>query len=118
MKPCYLFFILLILVACDAWKMNNKSKFSKLEASLTTESATFKFSYAGNMETYHIDLSTYADMSWDVYLSFAKGAASPLTETDPAKWDKYVAGKKLYWRVTNFERTIQSPIMEVIVRKK
>ena len=91
------------------------SQFSGLKASLRMETATFQFAYAGNMDGYHIDLSTVPDMSTDVYLSFAVGHGSPLVQTNPRQWDKYHIGKKLYWRVTNFERTVSGPIMTAVV---
>ena len=56
------------------------------------------------------------DMSYDVYLSFVEGVTSPLQVTNPqAKWDKYVCGKTLYWRVYNADRSAQSPIQTTTV---
>jgi hypothetical protein len=93
-----LILILPIIFSCDSGKKAATPRFTRLKADLTTTTATFSFAYSGTMETYHIDLSTLPDMSWDVYLSFASGPSSPLQQTDPRKWDKYVPGKKLYWR--------------------
>jgi hypothetical protein len=57
-----------------------------------------------------VDLSTTADMSWDVYLDFATGTASPVATTNPRRWDKYTCGRTLYWRVWDQGRAISSPI--------
>jgi uncharacterized membrane protein len=84
--------------------------FSGLSASLGAAQAQFFFTYSGSTSGYHVDLSTRADMSWDVYLDFATGAASPLTTTNPQRWDKYRCARTLYWRVWNQSRTVSSPI--------
>jgi parallel beta-helix repeat protein len=84
--------------------------FSDLSASLGSSQAQFFFAYSGGTSGYHVDLSTTADMSWDVYLDFATGAASPVTTTDPRRWDKYTCGRTLYWRVWDQSRTVSSPI--------
>ena len=55
-------------------------------------------------------------MSWDVYLSFGTGYSPPIPANNPTtKWDKYTCGKTLYWRVTNFTRSINSPIQTATV---
>jgi uncharacterized membrane protein len=84
--------------------------FSNLSASLGSSQAQFLFSYSGGTSGYHVDLSTLADMSWDVYLDFATGSGSPVATGNPQRWDKYRCGKTLYWRVWNQERTVSSPI--------
>jgi hypothetical protein len=85
--------------------------FSNLSASLGSGTAAFNFSYSGSSSGFHVDLSTLADMSWDVYLSFGTGSSSPIQVGSPqALWDKYRCGKTLYWRVWNQDRTVSSPI--------
>lgn len=89
--------------------------FSNLSANLNSTNATFNFSFSGNSSNYIVDLSTYADMSWDVYLSFGTGTKNPIQVLNPKKWDKYQCGKTLYWKVYNSSRTISSPIQKVII---
>lgn len=75
------------------------SPFTNLSATLSTSSATFSFTYAGSATYFYVDLSTVADMSWDVYGNFAEESRSPIIQTNPTKWGQYVCGKTLYWRV-------------------
>lgn len=89
--------------------------FSSLSANLNSNDSTFNFYYSGSSANYHVDLSTYADMSWDVYLDFASGVNSPVKITNPKKWDKYQCGKTLYWKVYNSNRTVVSPIQKVTI---
>jgi hypothetical protein len=84
--------------------------FSGLSSSLGASQAQFQFAYSGSTPGYHVDLSTLADMSWDVYLDFATGAASPVSTTNPRRWGKYLCGRTLYWRVWDQGRTVSSPI--------
>ena len=73
--------------------------FSNLSAKLDSANSTFNFSYSGNSANYHVDLSTFADMSWDVYLTFGTATNSPIQVLNSKKWDKYQCGKTLYWKV-------------------
>lgn len=89
--------------------------FSNLSANLNSTGSTFNFSFSGNSSSYHVDLSTYANMSWDVYLDFGAGSSSPVTVSNPIKWDKYQCNKTLYFRVYNSDRTISSSIQAVTI---
>jgi hypothetical protein len=84
--------------------------FSNLTSSLGASQAQFQFTYAGSTPGYHVDLSTRADMSWDVYLDFATGSASPLSTTNPQRWGAYTCGRTLYWRVWDQDRRVSSAI--------
>lgn len=88
--------------------------FTGLSSTLITGRATFTFSYSGASSSYIIDMSQRADMSWDTYLTFAQGSASPLVITNPSKWDKYVCGMNFYWRVKSSTNTV-SAIQHAIV---
>jgi hypothetical protein len=89
--------------------------FSSLSAELpSTGPATFAFTFGGSAASYTVDLSTDSNMSTDVHNDFATGSASPLTEATPTKWDKYVCGQTLYWRVTASTRD-QSSIQSATV---
>lgn len=79
--------------------------FTDLSATLSFSTATFSFAYSGNATYFYIDLSTVADMSWDVYGNFAEGSTSPVIQTGPTGWDKYTCSRTLYWRV----RTASDP---------
>lgn len=93
-----------------------QSSFSNLSTNLTVSQAAFNFSYSGQADLYQVDVSTEADMSWDVYGNFASGAQSPVVNTDAAEnWDKYSCGRTLYWRVSDQERTVVSPIQTMVV---
>ena len=61
--------------------------------------AVFNFDYTGISNHFSVDVSTFPDMSWDTYLTFAQGSGSPMIETNPIKWDKYSCSRTLYWRV-------------------
>lgn len=92
------------------------SVFSSVGGNFTATNATFTFNYTGTTSKYIVDVSTLADMSYDVYLSFVEGAASPLQVSNPqTKWDKYSCGRTLYWRVYNADRSVQSPIQTTTV---
>ncbi|OGK23453.1 hypothetical protein A3C25_02180 [Candidatus Roizmanbacteria bacterium RIFCSPHIGHO2_02_FULL_38_11] len=92
--------------------------FSNLSATLPIPgSAVFNFDYSSTSPNYIIDISTYPDMSWDTYLTFAQGPSSPVTESNPTKWDKYSCGRTLYWRVkttTGVQSDIQSATVTCI----
>lgn len=85
---------------------------SNLNATLSYPSpATFSFDYSGPSNNFIVDLSTFPDMSSDVYLTFASGNQSPLVENNPTKWDKYSCGRTLYLHVrdsTGLVSSIQS----------
>ncbi len=100
-----------------AFNPNSPGKFSNLSATFDYPSdAVFNFSYNGQPSSYVINLSTYPDMSNDVYVYFAMGNQSPITETNPTKWGKYSCGKTLYWQVnslyTNNYSSIQSTTVD------
>lgn len=86
--------------------------FTNLSANLTGTQAFFNFTYSGPQVTgYHVDMSTYQDMSWDVYLAFGNNTQSPINVTNPqARWSKYACGRTLYWRVYDSYRRVSSPI--------
>ncbi len=75
--------------------------------------AVFSFSYPENA-TFTIDMSTVPDMSTDVYLGYASGSSSPITITNPTKWDKYSCDSNLYWRIRS-HTGITSPIQTTLV---
>lgn len=81
------------------------SPFTNFSSTLSSSTATFSFAYSGNATYFYVDLSTVADMSWDVYGNFAEGSQSPIIQSDPEKWGQYMCGKTLYWRV----RTASDP---------
>ena len=90
-------------------------EFSELTAELPGAGpAKFSFKYSGQTSYFIVTISTLPDMSWDVYLSFATGAGSPLVRTDPAAWAKYRCGVPLYWRVEAADGT-QSEIQSTMV---
>lgn len=89
--------------------------FSNLSASLNSTNSIFNFSYSGSSSNYHVDLSTLSNMSWDVYLDFATGSNSPITISNPTKWDKYQCNRTLYWRVYNSDRTVSSSIQTTTI---
>ncbi|MDO8452182.1 MAG: Ig-like domain-containing protein [bacterium] len=101
----------------DPQKANEHPKgvFSDTSATLEANSATFNFNYSIPASSYKIDLSTYADMSWGVYLDFGTGTNSPVTVTNPTKWDAYKCGTTLYWRVYDQDRSVSSGINTVTV---
>ncbi len=85
--------------------------FSNLYADLSSDKATFSFSYSGTSSSYRVDVSTLSDMSWNTYLTFGAGNGSPVVVYDPKlKWDKYICGATLYWRVYNSDASVVSPI--------
>jgi len=91
-------------------------EFSGFSSLLRRDDASFEFSYSGNSNGYIIDLSTFLDMSSDVYLDFARGSQSPVFVVSTQElWDKYRCGSSLYWRVHNADRSVSSSIQEAIV---
>lgn len=92
------------------------NNFSALSATLTATSATFNFTANGVSGPYRIDMSTRSDMSWDVYLTFGSGENSPIAVANPtSRWDKYVCGSTLYWRVLDNPRRNQSAIQSAAI---
>jgi len=89
--------------------------FSGMSATLAKNLATFSFSYTGWSALYRVDLSTVANMSTDVYSSFATGYSGVISESNPTKWNKYVCGSTLYWRVVIYETGEMSPIQSAKV---
>lgn len=92
--------------------------FSNLSANLTGTSAFFNFNYAGPLVSgYSIDMSTYHDMSWDVYMNFASSSYGlPAAVLSPqTRWDKYACGRTLYWRIYDGNRRAVSPIQTAVV---
>lgn len=77
--------------------------------------AKFYFSYSAYTTNFVIDASTLPDMSNDVYLTFAQGSESPITLTNPTKWDKYTCGRMLYWRIYNADKTVKSSIQKTTI---
>lgn len=84
-------------------------------AGLYNDQALFKFDYTGSSNNFWIDMSTYPDMSWDVYLNFASGGKFMTVWNPMQKWDKYSCGRTLYWKVYNQDRTVSSPIYASVV---
>lgn len=85
--------------------------FYSLSSDFRANSAEFSFGFSGSSSFYVVDMSTYPDMSWDVYYDFSGGTESPIIATDPqATWDKYFCGNTLYWRVSNDTRSYVSEI--------
>lgn len=75
--------------------------YSNLNMNLGAKSASFSFSYSGTpAKNFYVAMSTDPKMLTDVYLSFAQGPGSPVSQNNPTKWDKYSCGRTLYWRVT------------------
>lgn len=78
--------------------------YSNLSSKFEEKSASFFFNYSGiPPKNYYVALSTDPKVLKDVYLNFAIGPSSPVTQNNPTKWDKYVCGRTLYWRVTTEE---------------
>ncbi len=76
------------------------NNFTNLSAQMSYPgTATFNFTYNGSANYFYISASTLPNMSWDVYGRFAEGSKSPITLTNPTKWDKYSCGRVLYWQV-------------------
>lgn len=84
--------------------------FSNLSANFAQNQATFSFNYTGKTTWFKIDASIMKNMSRDVYVDFAGGDKSPVTENNPKKWDKYSCGRTLYWRVYSMDRKEKSEI--------
>lgn len=83
----------------DAMVRTSAGGFSDLSAALEPGRAEFFFNHSGS-GPYVIEMSTYADMSWDVFTPFGSGTTSPIVVVgDATQWDKYVCGATLYWRV-------------------
>jgi hypothetical protein len=110
----------LILAACagvttqldsETVVLSSTPTFSNLSAALEPGVAEFSFTYEGVPGTFEIDMSTLPDMSNDVYGAFGSGGASPIVvlEAD-RRWDKYVCGATLYWRVRLRDSSIVSDI--------
>ncbi len=78
------------------------SLFSGLSAQLTRTKATFSFKFTGAINAgtsaYSVDISTQASMLSGLYMNFATGSKSPLTN-NAITWNQYTCGKDLYWRV-------------------
>lgn len=92
------------------------SPFSNLNATLIFPyPATFSFNYSGSPTNFIVDLSTFPDMSSDVYLSFSSGSQSPIIEINPTRWDKYSCNRTLYWRVKDMTGTWISNISSASV---
>ena len=89
--------------------------FSATSATLNLNQATFNFNFSGPNQNFKVDLSTQADMSWDVYLDFATGPASPVVISNPTKWDKFACGTTLYWKVSTDNRSVTSGINSAVV---
>lgn len=90
--------------------------FSNIDATFGATAATFNFTYSTTSSNYIVDVSTISNMSSDVYLGFVGGATSPLQVSNPqVKWDKYSCGRTLYWKVSNADRSAQSPIQTTTV---
>lgn len=91
--------------------------FYGVSGSLGQDVAEYNFGFSGSSGSYTVDMSTTSDMSWDVYISFGGGTQSPIEVGSPQqRWDKYVCGATLYWRVYNSTRTFSSPIQTGIVQ--
>lgn len=68
---------------------------------LGTSSVSYSFTYTGPpAKNFYVALSTDPKMLTDVYIDFAEGPKSPVTQNNPSKWDKYTCDRPLYWRVT------------------
>lgn len=90
--------------------------FTSSSSVLKGDVATFNFTYSGTIPEYHVDMTQRSDFSTGIYLSFAKGANSPLIVNNPqAKWDQYRCGRTMYWRVSNIDRTVKSEIQSVVI---
>lgn len=85
--------------------------FSNLSAQMPENGpATFRFNYSGEGGEYKIHVSTFPDMSEDVFVNFAYGKVNPIIKMDPRIWDKYSCGRTLYWRITSGSG-VESPII-------
>jgi hypothetical protein len=73
--------------------------FTNLSSQLIPGRATFNFTYTGPTSNFVVDMSLRPDMSWDTYLTFAQGNASPVIEENPEKWASYTCGTPFYWTV-------------------
>jgi Tfp pilus assembly protein FimT len=91
-------------------------QYTGLAATLGSTQASYTFTYTGAAASSHtVNMSTVSNMSTDVYVNFASGASSPVTVASPtAKWNKYVCGATLYWRVST-PAGVTSPIQTSVV---
>jgi hypothetical protein len=115
-KKNWWYYILFPEHAIAQKKAQTNGTFSNLSSVFDLTDASFSFLYSGNTTQYIVDLSTLPDMSWDVYGGFGSGSQSPVTVSNPqARWDKYVCGATLYWKVYTSDRSIESPIQTATV---
>lgn len=115
-KKNWWYYILFPENAIAQKKAQTNGTFSNLSSVFDLTDASFSFLYSGNTTQYIVDLSTLPDMSWDVYGGFGSGSQSPVTVSNPqARWDKYVCGATLYWKVYTSDRSIESPIQTATV---
>jgi hypothetical protein len=115
----------LVLAACadvttqldsEAVVPSSAHSFSDLSAALEPGVAEFSFAFDGAPGTFEIDMSTVPDMSFDVYAAFGSGSASPIVVLGAdTRWDKYVCGATLYWRVRLRDSPIVSDIQTAVV---
>ena len=72
-----------------------------MSGQLSENEARFEFRYQNAAESlYKVHASTHADMSWDVYFSFASAGGSPILLQNPhGVWAAYSCGATLYWRL-------------------
>lgn len=75
--------------------------YSNLSSTLNAYAASFSFTYSGTpAQNFYVAMSTDPKMLTDVYVNFAEGPTSPISQNNPTKWNKYSCGSKLYWRMT------------------
>ena len=95
---------------------NRSTKYSNLSATLEPASAMYSFTYTGSPASkFYINTSADPKMLTGVYLNFAQGPSSPISQSNPTVWDGYSCGQTLYWVVTTeysakYDPVLMSPI--------
>lgn len=94
----------------------NAASFSTLSANLVGNNTTFSFKYSGSSPSFSVDVSTSSNFSSDVITRFGSGAGSPISVVDPqTQWSSYGCSKTIYWRVSNYNRSVVSPVQTALV---
>ena len=86
--------------------------FSNLTAELDFPGpAAFHFEYAGQAETFFIQVSSHVEMQFDAFQAFAFGSAGNVKTENPTRWSGYQCGASVYWTVRSDTAEI-SPVQQ------
>jgi hypothetical protein len=97
----------------NATPIADRVTFTNLNAKLGGNRAVFSYDYNGFSPDNRVHI---ASRNWDdIYLSFGVGLQPVEVMYPTKKWDKYVCGKTLYWRVENMYGDL-SPVQMAVVQ--